>query len=256
MMNLMHAESLPEGTMTKLHGKKGSLTAASLAESTALAINSNGELADSSASSTIAKCAVSTGISIEQLKFGNIDDVRVVEDQASAIARYVDNDALSLFTGLSTVVTSTSIMTLDDIMLGQYNIFNSECPNKEVPLAVVLSHKGHYNIKKEALQSGASAFTSQQWLAILNSTPQANCYVGSLPGLDFYATSGHQTSGGDTAQGIIHPMWCLGGNFAPAPETWSIKKGSEGLYEEHVTFYFFDTYEYNDLCGVELLSDT
>jgi hypothetical protein len=256
MMNLMHTEGLPAGTMTKLHGKKGSLTAAALAESTALAVNSNGELTDTSVTSTIAKVAVSSGISVEQLKFGNIDDVRIVEEQGAAIARYVDNDALSLFTGLSTVVTSTSIMTLDDIMLGQYNIFNSECPNKEVPLAVVLSHKGHYNIKKEIIQSGASAFTNPAFLEILGGKPQANCYVGSMPGLDFYATSGHQTSGGDTAQGIIHPLWCLGGNFAPAPETWSVKKGSEGIYEEHITFFFYDCYEYNDLCGVELLSDT
>lgn len=256
MMNLMHSEGLPERTMSKLHGKKGSLTAAALVEATALAVDANGELTDTSVTSTIAKVAVSSGISVEQLKFGGFDDVRIIQEQGQAIGRYVDNDALSLFSGLSGTVTSTSIMTLDDIMLGQFTIFAAECPNKEVPLAVVLSHRGHYNVKKESLNSGASAFTSDTWLAILNGKPQANCFVGSLPGLDFYATSGHATSGGDTVQAIIHPMWCLAGNFAPAPETWSIKKGTEGLFEEHCTFYFYDCLEYNDACGIGLLSDT
>lgn len=257
MMGLMYTEGLPAGTMTTKLRKMGYLTAATLAESTALAPNADGELTDTSVSATIAKCAVVTGQSVEQTQFGNITADRIATEHGAAIARFVDNDALSLFSGLSTSVTSTSVLTLDDVMLGQFNIFNSECPNKEVPLKAVLSHRGHYNIKKEIVQSGASVWTNESYLDVLGGTPQANCYVGSLLGsIDFYATSGHATSGGDTVQAIFHPMWCFAGFFAPAPVTWVKEKGAEGFYTEFATYYFYDVLEFNDLCGVKLLSDT
>ncbi len=256
MMNLMTVDDLPKGTMTKIFPKKGTLTAAALAESTALAPDSNGELTDTSVTATIAKCVVSSGISVEDLEFGTIDDARVVEEQGKAIARFVDNDALGLFSGFSTAVTSTSIMTIDDIMQGQYSIYASECPEKEIPLAVVLSHKGHYNVKKEIIQSGAAVWSNPTYLSILGGAPEANCFVGSLSNMDFYATSGHATSGGDTVQGVFHPKWALVGSFAPAPQTWSRDNGREGLFREHVSFYFYDVLEFNDLCGVKLLSDT
>lgn len=256
MMGLMYTEGLPQGTMTSKLRKRGVLTAASLAESTPLAPDANGELTDTSVSATIAKCAVVSGISVEQETFGSITPDRIAEEHGAAIGRFVDNDALSLFSGLSTSVTSTSVLTIDDVMLGQFNIFNSECPNKEVPLKAVLSHRGHYNIKKEIVQSGASVWTNQAFLDILAGAPQANCYVGSLGSIDFYATSGHATSSGDTVQAIFHPMWCFAGFFAPSPMTWVSEKGSEGFYKEFASYFFYDILEWNDLCGVKLLSDT
>jgi hypothetical protein len=256
MMGLMYTEGLPQGTMTAKLRRRGSLTAAALAESTPLAPDANGELTDTAATATIAKCAVVSGISVEQGTFGNITGDRIAEEHGAAIGRYVDNDALSLFSGLSTSVTSTSILTIDDVMLGQFNIFNSECPNKEVPLKAVLSHRGHYNVKKEIVQSGASVWTNQAFLDILAGTPQANCYVGSLGSIDFYATSGHATSSSDTVQAIFHPMWCFAGFFAPTPMTWVSEKGSEGFFTEFATYFFYDVLEWNDLCGVKLLSDT
>lgn len=256
MMAVMHTEGLPAGTMTAKLTKRGALTAASLAEATALAPDANGELTDSAVSASIAKCAVVSGISVEQGQFGNITADRIAAEHGAAIGRYVDNDALSLFSGFSTSVTSSSILTIDDVMLGQFNIFNSECPNKEVPLKAVLSHRGHYNIKKEIVQSGASVWSNQSFLEILAGAPQANCYVGSLGAIDFYATSGHATSGGDTVQAIFHPMWALAGFFAPAPITWVKEKGAEGFYTEYATYFFYDVVEWNDLCGVKLLSDS
>jgi hypothetical protein len=257
MMGLMHTEGLPQGTLTSKLGKLGTLTAASLAEATALAADANGELTDTSVSCTIAKCAVVTGVSVEQQQFGNnMSAGRIASEHGSAIARYVDNDALSLFSGLSTAVTSTSILTIDDVMLGQFNIFNSECPNKEVALKAVLSHRGHYNIKKEITQSGASVWTNSTVLSILGGAPQQNCYVGSLGSIDFYATSGHATSGGDTVQAIFHPMWCFAGFFAPSPVTWVENEGRGGFFTAYATYYFYDVLEWNDACGVKLLSDS
>jgi hypothetical protein len=256
MMALIHTEDLPKGTLTAKLTKRGSLTAATLAEATAMAIDTNGELTDTAVSATIAKCAVSSGVSVEQSQFGNMSLDRIAQEHGSAIARFVDNDALSLFGGLATAVTSASVMTIDDVMLGQYSIFASECPDKTVPLKCVLSHRGYYNIKKELIQSGASVWTNSSFLSVLNGAPQNNCYVGSLSNIDFYATSGHATSGGDTIQGIFHPMWCFAGFFAPAPVSWIKQKGAEGFYTEVASYFFFDVLEWNDLAGVKLLSDT
>lgn len=257
MMNLMYTEDLPQGTMTKKMVKKGSLTAAALAEATALAPDANGELTDTSVTSTIAKCAVVSGLSVEETTFGNITLDRQAEEQGAAIARYVDNDALSLFSGLSVTVTSANVLTVDDVMLGQFNIYNSECPNKEVTLQCHIHNKAHYNIKKEMIQAGASVWTNQAFLSILQTNPQPNCYVGSIPGVaDFYVSTGHATSGGDTVGAIFHPMWCFAGSFAPAPVTWIKPKGAEGFYTEVASYYFYDVLEWNDLAGVGLLSDT
>jgi hypothetical protein len=51
-------------------------------------------------------------------------------------------------------------------------------------------------------------------------------------------------------------MWAFAGFFAPAPVTWVKEKGGEGFYTEYATYYFYDVLEWNDLCGVKLLSDT
>lgn len=257
MMALMHNEGLPQGTLTAKLTKRGSMTAASLAESTALAPDANGELTDTSVSCTIAKCAVVSGVTVEQAQFGTIDAGRIAFEHGSAIARFVDNDALSLFTGLSTAVTATSTLTLNDILLAQYSIYASECPNKEVPLKVVLSHRGHLNIKQEITQSGAALWSNGSELSILGGVPQNNCFVGSIGGsLDFYATSGHQTSSGDTVQAVFHPMWCFAGFFAPAPVTWTENEGRGGFFTAYATYYFFDILEWNDAAGVKVLSDT
>ncbi len=258
MMALMNNQSLPVGTMTAKLIRSGSLTAAALAESTAQAPDANGELTDTSVSATIAKCAVVTAVSVENSQFGNnMGADRIAFEHGSAIGRFVDNDALSLFSGLSQTVTAASTLTLNDVLLAQYAIYAGECPNKEVPLAVVLSHRGHLNIKQEITQSGAALWSNGSELSILGGTPQNNCFVGSIGGsLDFYATSGHATSSGDTVQGVIHPMWALAGFFAPAPVTWIENEGRGGFFTAYATYYFYDVLEYNDAAGVRLLSDT
>jgi hypothetical protein len=256
MLNHVHVEDLPTLSQVVQFQKEGSLTGASLAESTALAINSNGELTRASVDATVAKAAVSSGLSVEALRFSNIDLGTIATRQAEAIARYVDNQILALFSGLSTTVTSAAGMTIDDIMLGQYNVYNSECPNKEVPLTCVLGWKGLYNIKKELIQSGASVWTNPGFLTVLQGTPQANGLQGSLPGINVFATSGLASGGGDNYQAIFHPMWTFAGVFDAAPHLVTLMRPSEGLYQEAVSYYFWACVEWNDLGGVFLKSDT
>lgn len=256
MMNLIYAEDLPVMSMVKQFRRNGSLTAALLGESTALGVNANGELTRTAVDATAAKCAVSSGVSVEALRFSDLDLVSIAESQANAIARFVDNDGLSMFGGFSNTVTAAAGLTVNDVLLAQFSIYNAECPNKEVPLAVVIGHRAHLNIKQQLTESGASAWTSQNLLSILQSTPQANCFVGSMgPSLNFYATSGFGTSGGDNQQGVFHPQWALAGMFDTAPVLVSSMKGSEGLYQEAVSYYFYDIIEWNDAAGVCLNSD-
>lgn len=259
MINLMYAENLPERTNVKKFRKNGSLTATNpQAEATALAIGSGGELTDSGADATAAKAAIVSGISVEEQKFGTIDLERVGNEQFGAIARAVDTDGLSMFSGLSTSVTSTSVLTIDDVMLGQFNIYNSNCPNQEVPLSTVVAPRAGYNLKKELINSGASVWTNPAMLGLFNGAPvQPNGYIGSIPGVsDFYQTTGHATSGGDDVQAIFHPMWAFAGMFDAVPTSWLSNKGSEGFFTELASYYFYDVVEWNDLCGVKLLSDT
>jgi hypothetical protein len=257
MMALMHTENLPVGTMTAKLTKKGSLTiAGALVEATALGLASGAELTDTSSDATIAKAAIVSAVSVESEQFGNINVARVSDEQGAAFGRYVDNDALGLFAGFSQSVTATALMTLDDIMTAQYTIFASECPNKEVALKAVLSHKGALNVRKELVTSGASIWTNPAFVEVLQGAPQNNCFIGSLLNIDCYQNSGHATSGGDTVQGVFHPMWALAGFFAPAPVITPIFKGSEGFYTEVAGYYFYDVLEWNDLAGVKVLSDT
>jgi hypothetical protein len=258
MMNLMHLEDLPPNTNVKKLRKDAALTAVSGAttESTAVALASGGELTQTSVTATAAKMAISSALSVEEQQWGTVTAAGMAEKQADAIARGVDNEALGLAAGFSNSVTASAGATLEDIYLCQYTIFAGEVPDKEIPLAVVITHKANYNLKIQSMQTGASAFVNQQFLGILNSTPQANNFAGAIPGFNFYATSGFGTSGGDTVQLVIHPKYALFGMFAPRPVTWFVNKGTEGLYSETVTYFFYDVGEYYDAAGVGYLSDT
>lgn len=255
--NLISVEDLPIRTQTKKHVKDAALsgTLSAIAEANPVALAAAGEYSQTSVTSTIAKIAIASGLSIEQLQFGTQDAATMAEKQANLLARAVDDDFLSLFGGLSQNVTAASVLTVEDLYACQYAIFAAECPNQEMDLSVVLNHKGLLNLKKEQINSGASAYTNPQYLSILQGKPQANRFVGTIPGFQIYSTSGHTTSGGDNVQAVFHSLWCFAGSFAPAPQVWVNNKGVEGLYQEIVSWFFYDIVEWNDAAGVGLNSD-
>lgn len=257
-MNLMYTENLPTGTNVKKFQKKGSLTAATLAESTALQPDANGELTDATITATAAKVVVSSGLSVEEQRFGNIDLARIGNEQFGAIARAVDVDFIGMAAGLATTQTATTVLTIDDVMTAQMSIYNSNCPNQEVTLAAALGPRAVYNLKKEIIQSGASAWANPAQLALFQGAPvKANGLVGNIPGIcDVYQTTGYATTGGDDQQMLIHPMWCLAGMFDSSPISWVADKGPEGLYTSIVSYFLYDIIEWNDLAGVMLRSDT
>ena len=255
MTNLMKVVAVGN-TPVKNFYKEGTLTAALVAESNPAPINANGELTRSNVTSTAAKAVVSSGISVEAERFTDLDLPTIAAAQGSAIGRYVDNDAIGMFGSLSQTVTAAAGLTIDDVMLAELAIRQAEVPNKEVPLAVVLAHKGYYNIKKEIMTSGATVWANPQFIDLVQGQVSPNNFVGSLPGLNFYATSGHSTSGGDNIQAVFHPLWTFAAQLDDAPSLASSFKGTEGLYTEAVSFYFYDIIEWNDVAGVQLLSDS
>lgn len=258
-LNSLYREELPpQGqSAVKKFVKDGSLTAAALAESTALAIGANGELTRTSADATAAKCAVVSGLSVEGERFSNIDTNKLAEAAGSAIGRLVSNDLIGMASGFSSGVTCTSVATISDLLTALFTIQNANCPNPEVLPHFICNPRSGRALKAELITSGASAFTNPGMLQVLTGLPSDGGYIGQIPGIcEVYQTTGFAATGGDDQQPFVHPMWGLAGIFDSAPITWQAKKGSEGLYTELATYYFYDIIEYNDAAGVNFRSDT
>jgi len=258
-LNSLQREGLPgKGqSAVKKWPRDGSLTSATLAESVAMPIDANGEFTQTSATTTAAKIAVMSGLSLEQDKFGNLDIAKMAEAAAAAHGRYVSNDIISQATGFSQSVICSSIITIDDLFLALFALQNSNCPDQDVLPHFICSPRTGINIKREQYQSGAAAYTHPAMLEILNGMPTDTGYLGTIPGLcQVYQTTGHQTTGGDDRMPFVHPLWALCGIFDNSPELWITKKGAEGFYTEIGSPYFYDVTEYNDLAGVEVRADT
>jgi hypothetical protein len=258
-LNSIYREDIPRGqnTNAKKFSKKGSLTAATLAQSTALAIGSDGELTDTSVTATAAKCALVSGLSVEASTFTSLDQQRLVDEHGAGIGRFVSNDIIGMAAGLSVVQTATNYLSVDDLFTAQFSIFNSNCPNQEVPLHAILGPQAIRAIRKEMYQTGAVAWSNPQMLSVLFNLPSAGGFMGNLIGLgDVYGTTGFATTGGDDQQMLIHPQWCLAGIFDTAPNMIPTMIGGSGFYLELASYYLYDVIEWNDLAGVQIRSDT
>lgn len=263
MMNLMYSENVPEGTNVVRMEKSGALVAEGHTEATAISLSANGELTDTYVDCTAVAIAVVSARSLHAKRFGGqrTSLPRFLDEQGKAIARYVDNDALSLATGLTgNVVTCTAGATFDDLYLGQYAIFNSNCPDQNVPLAFVGAPKAFQKLKTIASNNGAAAFGNDAMLGIFKDTggkPLPNGYVGEIaPGIQGWQTTGFQTTGGDDQQLLIHPMWALCGIFDSSIIVKNVEKITEGFYDEVGSAYFYDVAEYHDAAGCQFKSDT
>lgn len=258
MVNLMATENTPEGSDSKRWKKSGSLTAETVNESGTYSFSGNSELTDTNVETTVAKAVVVTKLTEEARRFGGADasENRITSLQGRAIARFVDNDALSLATGFSNVVTSTDDMTYEDLFLGQLNIFNADTPDQNVPLAFIGAPKAFHDLGVQAIQAGGSAFANDTLLGIFGGPPQANGYRGEIvPGIQGFQTTGFQTTGSDNQQLLIHPMWGLCGILDPSITVKFEGVVSGGFYDEIGSLYFYDVAEWNDGACVQMRSD-
>jgi hypothetical protein len=259
MLNLIYAEDMPDKQATATRGfkKKGNLTGAALAESTALAIGANGERTDTVVDITAAKAVVVSGVTVENQKFGQVNLSEYAEDAGTAIGNFVDDQIIAGFSSFTNLVTATAGLTLNDLDEGQYNIISAGTPDPSMPLTFVGHTRAMRNLKQELREAGGSAIQSERFLSIFNGSPQANGFYGSLPGYQLYHTaSGFGTTGGNNIQALFHSKWAFAGIFDKAINTWYANKGAEGFYTEIASYFFWGAGIWNNLAGCEIQSDT
>ncbi len=262
MMGLMSVENAPENTNVVRMQLGGALTASAQTEATALAYGSGGELTDTYVDLTMAACAVTSARSEQLNRFGGQAGslARLADEQGRAIGRYVDNDAIGLFASTSQTVTSASVMTFDDVALGQFTVFNGNCPDLEIPLVLVAGPRAFKDLGLAAAQTGGAAYGTETMLGIFRETggkPLANGYRGEVyPGVKGYMTTGFGTTGGDDRQGLFHPVWGFCGVFDSNIIIKNAYKISEGFYDEVGSLYFYDVSEYNAAACVQMRSNT
>lgn len=262
MLNLVHLENVPAETNVVRLEKSGYLVASAHTEATAFALAADGELTDTYATATAAAIGVVSARSLHLKRFGGAKAAlpRFLDEQAKAIAHYVDDDAIGLFASTSSTVTSTTVTTFDDLYLGQYNIFAGDCPDQNVPLCYVAGPKSFYNLKVNASKTGAAAFANDAMLGIFKDTggkPLPNGYVGEIcPGIQGWQTTGFGTSSADDCYGLFHPMW---GFAAIVDDNIIVKQAEkivEGVYDEVASFLFYDVLEYHAAACCLVKSDT
>lgn len=255
-MNLVHAETCSDSSNVIKFRKAGSLTAATLAESTAYTFSASSELTDSSITATAAKAAIVSKLTVEAMRFGTprAKIATLAEEQGRALARLFDDTVIALFTGFSQLVTATSTLTVDNLLDAQYTIFSGGVPPGR--LAFVGHYKGVNELGKVALNTNAAAFTNPNFLQLIGQ-PQANNFKGQIADIDVYQTSGHATTGGDNRQAMFHPLYAfccaLGGAFESEVSPLLL---STGFWKEVASWMYFDVKEWNDLAGVEVRSDS
>lgn len=220
----------------------------------------NSQYQTSSIDISIVKDVVSSWISVESLDIIGVSEQKIVDEQAAALARRVDNAILALASGLSNAVTAVAQLLTDDLMDASYQCMkNTDGITSKVN--AVVSRKSAHSMRKEIKNSAASIFTLPILLSLLG-TPggelQANGYVGNLPGIDIFATNGFATGGGDDYQMVFDPAICFAGVFAPQVKTMIIPVGAGNpSFGYNINSYlFYGVSEWNDSAGCWVKSDT
>ena len=256
-MNLAHIEQFPDNTASIKFRKNGSLVAETVAESAAYTFSASSELTDTSITCTAVKWAVVSKLTAEALRFGTgaASLPRMAQEQGEALARLYDATMVALFTGFSVGVTAATILTKDNVLDAQYNVYDGKTPPGR--LVAVLDYKGANELRKEITSITASAWSNPAMLGIVNNNPKQNNLIGELAGIDIYQTSGLPTSGGDDVAAVFHPQWAFCSGISGAIQTdVSPFKASDGFWYEISSYMFADVKEWNDRAGCKLLSDT
>jgi hypothetical protein len=252
----VYAEDLPRGTMIKLWRKDGSLTAEAVSETSAYTPSASSELTQSTITATVAKTVCVSKLTVEAEQFGNIDLSKLAVEQGKAIARKLDADVVALFAGIATTVTASSILTVADVLQAAYSVRASLAGGIGAKLRGIFDYKGVFEIQKELLQSGGAALTNPELITLLTGLPQLNGYVGSLPGVDIYQTSGLPLSTSDDTGCVFNPETCFAGMYSPSVTVKPTWIGTAGFLTEVASYVFSSVVEWNDLAGCRVLSDT
>lgn len=255
-MNLVYNEQLSGAAQAKKFRKSGSLIAETLAESEPYVPSASSELTDTSITCTAIKAVNICNVSVEAEEFASssADKNRIAQEQGRALARAYDAALVALFTGFSSGITATTILTIDDLLDAQYTIFNAKTPPGR--LAFIGDYKGVKELGKEVIHTTASAFTNPNFLGLVGA-PAANNFKGVIADIEVYQTSGLGTSGSDDIAAVFHPSYAFCGVTKGTFRTEvSPFKSMEGFYTSVASMFFYDIKEWNDGAGCKVLSDT
>lgn len=262
-LNLVYSETFSNLSNKIKFRKAGYLTAETVGEGAVyLPSDANSQIVDTAVEVTAAKAVVGSPISYEAIKFGagSADVSRIAAEQGAAIARKFDYDLKALFDSVSSTSTAGSTLDVDTVLTGQYNVFNSECPTGS--MVCVIDFKGLLELQKLVASSGAAKYANQNQLTLLNGVPQANGFVGNYLGIDFYATNGLSTTGGDDQGVIFNPQWafCCGLSGGIETEVYQTRMGVAsqvaGLSWAVLSYMFYDVKVWNNSAISEIRSDT
>lgn len=251
----IYSEDLPVGTNVKKFRRDGSLTAEEIAESASYTFSASSELTQTSVGSTATKFGCVSKLSVEAQQFAGVTPAQIYQKQGEAIARDLDDEILALTSGVSTVVTASNVLTIDNIMTAVYNVQNGTQGVSSGVLDGLFDYKGIMEVRKELLNAGAAVFSQPQQTSLLAGTAQNTGYVGSLPGVNLYQTNGLPITGGDDIAVVFDPALAFASVYGgmQSKASW---KGSEGFFDELATYVFFDVVEWNDAAACAVRSDT
>jgi hypothetical protein len=251
------AEDLPTNTAVKLFRKDGSVTGETISEAGAYSYSANGEVTQSSVSATAIKTCVCTKITVEGIQFGTISEADIPAYHSAGIGRALDDEIVALFSGFTgNTLTCTSTLTAEDILQGAYKVNASYCARDGQNLVGFFDYKGVYEILKQLVQAGGTAFANESQISLLKGASRNNGYRGSLPGVDIYETDGLPTTGSDDQALVFNPDLAFGGMYGPSVQTWRIPVGSSGFHVEYASWLFHKVIEWNDTAGACIRSDT
>lgn len=254
---LINATDLPVGTDTKKFMQEGSLTSqTAISESATYNFDAGSEYTESSVSLTAAKDVVISKVTVEALKFKRINPARIAQLQGQALARGLDDAVLALTPGFSGGVTATSILTTDDVVEAVYVVNSGLAGLKGQNLRGIIDYKGQKELIKELKNSGALAWSHADQISLLKGLIAPNGYVGSLPGVDLFATDGLPTTGGDDVGLVFNPESAFAAMYDTGVSTEMVWVGSGGLYWEITSYVFNKVAERVDAAGARLRSDT
>lgn len=261
-INLISSEDLPSGTLVKSYKNE-----VDFVESDADTVTEGGsystntEMTNGQTNLTAAKSVITSKLTVEALDFNIVSDQKVVDKQSSAIARKADTEILALFASFSNSLTSASVGTLDDLNDAIFYVQEDTLRYGSV-LTAIIGGKFANAIRKQVSNSGAAQFSLENRLSVLGQPGQPlvqpNGYLGSIPGLNIFVTSGFATSGADSVQGVYDSADAIEGIYGNSVNTWAIKvgAGNPSLVVELTSYFYHACTLRRAGAGCKVLSDT
>lgn len=262
MQNLVKWGNLEPNTKVKKFPKGAALTSAVVAEGVAATPQA---VTDTSVSLTIQKAVIVTKPTREAEKFTvAAEKARHLDLAKRAHLKKFEVDALSLVSGFSQSVDAGTTATIEKAMEAVYTAGLSDASELVDTVDLVLARKQIWQIEASIRTSANAIYGNPGFAFAAASTKrEQRGFKGEIMGANFFESSNVQTSGGNFLgyvgyRGLaLCALAPLGAGNAPEFETTdTLHLGFLESVSFIKTLMFYQVGEYNDACGVQLLSDT